>query len=224
MNKWNYYKTYIFDCDGVLLDSNPIKSEAFYEVALPYGKENAERLLTFHQESGGVSRFEKFHYFLESILSIPAQETEVHKLLETFGQIVFQRLLSCEETTGMREFIQALPRLARKIVVSGGMQQELREVFAIRNLDKYFDAIYGSPDTKFEILAREQREDLMKKPTVFIGDSRLDYEAARSYGIDFIFISDYTEFQNWEVFFKQNKAHTVRNLSEIVLPINLDLF
>jgi len=62
------YKTWFFDCDGVLLDSNRLKSEAFYEVALPCGKENAQALVEYNKRLGGVTRFEKFKHFFESIL------------------------------------------------------------------------------------------------------------------------------------------------------------
>ncbi len=210
------YSTYIFDCDGVLLDSNPIKSEAFYQVALPYGKECAEAFLSYHQKSGGVSRFEKFRHFYEYILNKQTDEAEVQKLIKTFGEIVRQRLLSCKETTGMREFVQALPQSARKIVVSGGMQQELREVFAKRGLDKHFDAIYGSPNTKYEILSKEQQAGLLKMPAVFFGDSRLDYEAASSFELDFIFLSEHTEFQDWQNYFKDKPVCVFKNLSELV--------
>ena len=58
------YKTMIFDCDGVLLDSNSAKSDAFYKVALPYGDNCARELLNFHKKNGGISRNKKFDYFV----------------------------------------------------------------------------------------------------------------------------------------------------------------
>ena len=60
------YKTWFFDCDGVLLDSNQLKSDAYYQVGLPYGKENAQALVEYNKRLGGVTRFEKFKYFFES--------------------------------------------------------------------------------------------------------------------------------------------------------------
>ena len=39
------YKTWLFDCDGVILDSNKIKTESYYELALPYGKDKADKLI-----------------------------------------------------------------------------------------------------------------------------------------------------------------------------------
>ena len=36
------YKTLVFDCDGVILDSNRIKTEAFYRTTQKYGEFIAE--------------------------------------------------------------------------------------------------------------------------------------------------------------------------------------
>lgn len=209
MNLENY-RTFVFDCDGVLLDSNHIKSEAFYETALPYGREAAECLLIYHKENGGVSRFEKFKYFFDSILKKPTDVFRLHHAIECYGTIVRNRLVSCNETNGIRDFLSKLPKSARKIVVSGGMQTELREVFTQRNIDIFFDAIYGSPETKKNILLKERESGLFCGPAVFFGDSRLDYEVALEFNTEFIFISGYTEFSNWESYFS-NKAVTIIN-------------
>ena len=62
------YLTLIFDCDGVVLDSNRVKTEAFRAAAMPWGRAAAEALVANHVANGGVSRYEKFASFLEHIL------------------------------------------------------------------------------------------------------------------------------------------------------------
>ena len=77
------YGTFVFDCDGVLLDSNRIKTEAFYEAALSYGEDAACELVRHHREHGGVSRQLKFAYFLERIVGQqPSSESAYQELLE----------------------------------------------------------------------------------------------------------------------------------------------
>lgn len=196
------YKTYVFDCDGVLLDSNRIKSEAFYKTALPYGEDKAFQLLQYHRANGGISRFEKFRFFFDSILQRSVDEHELKRTIENYAENVYGGLLACEETPSVQKFLSLLPDSSRKIVVSGGMETELREVFKKRNLDSYFDAIYGSPNTKYEILKREIEQGLLKRPAVFFGDSRLVYEVATEYDIDFVFLKSFTEFEGWEDYFK----------------------
>ena len=63
----NSYKTIIFDCDGVILNSNKIKTESFYKVAKKFGEKEAIKLVKFHLSNGGISRYEKFKFFLEII-------------------------------------------------------------------------------------------------------------------------------------------------------------
>lgn len=38
------YETLVFDCDGVLLDSNRVKTEAFWTVASQFGQAAADAL------------------------------------------------------------------------------------------------------------------------------------------------------------------------------------
>ena len=64
MNKLDTYDTFVFDCDGVILNSNEYKSEAFFKSTLKYGKENAKNL-RYHIKNGGISRNIKFKYFLK---------------------------------------------------------------------------------------------------------------------------------------------------------------
>ena len=61
------YQNLIFDCDGVILNSNKIKTNAFFAVALPYGQTAAQALVDYHLQNGGISRYRKFEYFLHLI-------------------------------------------------------------------------------------------------------------------------------------------------------------
>ncbi len=210
------YKTYVFDCDGVLLDSNKIKSQGFYDVTLKYGKESAEKFLYYHKQHGGISRFEKFKYFFTDILEMEVNETEYQELLYEYGNKVLDDLMQCELTTSMQEFLRVLPKDCTKIIVSGGMQIELRHIFEKRKMATLFDGIYGSPDTKRDILKRELNEGRITYPAVFFGDSLLDYQVAKAFDMDFVFLSEYTEFGEWERFFDDKPIQIYRNFSVLL--------
>ena len=68
------YKTILFDCDGVILNSNKIKTRAFKLASIPFGKEASNTLEDYHLRHGGISRYEKFDYFLTSIVQIKCKE------------------------------------------------------------------------------------------------------------------------------------------------------
>ena len=207
------YKTIIMDCDGVILDSNLIKSKAFYQVAIPFGEDNANKLVTINKKYGGVSRYEKIHMFMNDILQIEDQVLE-EDLIKQFGYICVDELMKCDFTPGLIKFLERT-RDKDVFVVSGGSQNELRNIFNKRRLSKYFEGIYGSPETKKDLVEMLRDDILINSPYVFIGDSRGDYDAAESIGADFIFMSEFTEFYEWKRFFNDKKIKVVNNLSDL---------
>ena len=88
------YQTLIFDCDGVILNSNNVKTQAFYDVTQVYGRESAQALKDYHIKNGGISRYKKFEYFFTNILKRPARPQEIDKLLSDFSKKVREGLRS----------------------------------------------------------------------------------------------------------------------------------
>ena len=193
------YQTLVFDCDGVILDSNQIKTRAFYNTALPYGPDMANALVAHHKQHGGISRHLKFRTFLRDIVQQQPSEMALKDLLHRYAAEVRAGLAQCPMAPGLASWREAMPN-SRWMVVSGGDQTELREVCAARGIADWFDAgIFGGPDDKDTILARER--PALRLPAVFFGDSRYDYEAATRAGLDFVFVSGWTEFAGWESYF-----------------------
>lgn len=200
------YKTLVFDCDGVILNSNKVKSNAFYQTTLPYGKAAAKAMLEYHIEHGGISRYEKFTYFLDKIM--PSTTADIgpglEQLLKNYANIVKQGLLGCEIAQGLYE-LREYTKHAKWLIVSGGDQAELRDLFARRDISNLFDGgIFGSPDNKDIILSREKGNGNIQHPALFLGDSKYDYQAANTAGLDFIFLTSWTEVDNLELWISNN--------------------
>lgn len=214
------YKTIVFDCDGVVLDSNGVKTEAFRVAALPWGVVAAEALVSYHVENGGVSRYAKFKRFLDEITPkvVPDQEGPgLEEMLVEFSSAVRRGLETCPVAPGLHELKAQLPA-CRWLVVSGGDQSELREVFGNRGLAELFDGgIFGSPDEKKLILARELTSGNIRMPAVYLGDSRYDYECAVENGLDFIFVSAWSEVADWGSFIAKNRISSVRRLADFLV-------
>lgn len=200
--KIGLYNTLVFDCDGVILNSNKVKTDAFYQAALPYGEAAAQALVDYHVAKGGVSRYLKFSHFLEHIVPVHAlgrSGPSLDGLLEHYASAALEGLLTCEVAPGLHRLRELTPN-TRWLIVSGGDQTELRHVFAKRGLAELFDGgIYGSPDTKDEILARELQNNTIQMPALFLGDSKYDYQAASTAGLDFVFLSGWSEVKDWEL-------------------------
>lgn len=198
------YQTFIFDCDGVILNSNKIKTQAFYDVAKVYGHKPAQELKEHHMLNGGISRYRKFEYFLINILKKSLEQQELDRLLLSFSQEVKKALLICEVAKNIKE-LRCKTKNSKWLVVSGGDQEELREVFKKRKLDIYFDGgIFGSPDNKERILENEKNNFNINGKSLFLGDSMYDYQVASAAGMDFIFLNKWTELKNWRDKFSSN--------------------
>lgn len=224
MQSISSYKAIVFDCDGVILDSNHIKTEAFMSVVAPYGRKAAEELVRFHQVNGGVSRYKKFAYFLNEIFPKYGEgcaAPDIDQLLDSYARCVRSGLKRCSIALGLSEFREAT-RGASWFVVSGGDQSELREVFAERGIDYFFDGgIFGSPDTKEEILKRELKLGRLQKPALFIGDSRYDHVAASKVGLDFVFLCGWSEMPGWRDFVKVNGIRSAADLLSFLKEVEV---
>jgi len=189
------YDTLVFDCDGVVLNSNQVKTQAFFDVAKQYGLEAANKLVEYHVLHGGVSRYKKFEYFIQVILNKEIKKEELDSLLKLFAQTVRKGLLACDIAEGL-DTLREQTKGARWLIVSGGDQKELREIFELRKIASFFDGgIFGSPDNKELILRREEAKGNIKGKGLFLGDSQYDYQAAVQAQMDFMFISKWSEWE-----------------------------
>ena len=75
------YKTIVFDCDGVILNSNRIKTEGFEYSVKNFGDEAVKEIKNYHLKNGGVSRiwaqfdfFRPFEYELTPSLIVGSKE------------------------------------------------------------------------------------------------------------------------------------------------------
>ena len=200
------YHTLIFDCDGVILDSNRIKTEAFRKVAAPIDAELAEELVCYHVENGGISRYRKFDYFIgrcrERGIEVPSNEV----LCKRFGDRVRDALMDCPVTDCLPALRAATPG-STWMVASGADQAELREVFKARGLASLFNGgIFGSPTGKREIVRETFEKHGKPRPALMLGDSREDFHAARGAGIDFVFVSAWSEFDGLDTFAAENNV------------------
>lgn len=221
MKNIDEYKTIVFDCDGVVLNSNRIKSYAFFKAALPYGQTAAQQLLDYHVARGGISRYEKFEWFVQNVVS-GQFGPNLEQLLDCYAAEVRKGLQVCD----ISPFLLVLrneTKHANWLVVSGGDQNELREIFFERDIEKFFDGgIFGSPTDKKEIMCAQINNGNIKLPALFIGDSRYDYIVATDFSLDFLFLHGWTEFLEWKQFCVEHRITYTESLQDLLLN-NCDL-
>jgi phosphoglycolate phosphatase-like HAD superfamily hydrolase len=212
------YKTIVFDCDGVVLDSNVVKTEAYFRTAKNLGATDteAQALVDYHVNLGGISRYHKFDYYIREILHQPVTDKAVQALLDEFSKELEVGLMQCDLAKGLFD-LRIATKSANWMILSGGDQQEIRTLFSKRKIDHMFDGgLFGSPDNKDEVLAREKSSANIQFPALFLGDSKYDFEAADRAGLDFIFLSDWTEVPDWQAFCEANKLTVLNNIAQLI--------
>lgn len=218
------YKTIVFDCDGVILDSNIVKTEAYYRTAKRLGvtDDQAQALVDYHVRLGGISRFHKFDWYLREVLNQPVTADAIQIWLDTFSEELEEGLMACPIAGGLED-LKAKTLNANWMILSGGDQQEIRDLFRKRILPTgellaslFNGGLFGSPDNKDEVLAREKASGHLRSPALFVGDSKYDYEAAKRAGLDFVFVSDWTEVADWQAFCSERHIQVLPSIASLI--------
>lgn len=214
---WADASTWLFDCDGVLLDSNAVKTAAFVNTVQPYGDAVVRDVVEHHVANGGMSRYAKFDRLFDVVLGRPPAPGELEHVLDEFSRAARCRLLACDVDPHATELLGELrARGARSYVVTGGATDEVRELLGHHGLADSFVDILGSPTSKSAILARLADRGVLDD-AVFVGDSRLDMEVSGMYGLRRIFVTHWSEFEQWALFVEANPdIAVVDDLAEVL--------
>ena len=143
------YNSIIFDCDGVILQSNQLKTQAFRKALSNEPIELVKKFIDYHKQNGGISRYLKFKYFYNEIKNESYSDQEINLAIDKYSKLVREELLLVEYVPGFLSVINFLNKHKIKcFVISGGDQLELNNIFKKRNIYKKFFRILGSPVSK----------------------------------------------------------------------------
>jgi len=212
------YNTIIFDCDGVILNSNFQKIEAYRNTAIKYGasKIQAEELVSYHVSLTGISRIVKFKYFLKEIMGEAITDASMKKLVDNLNVEVINLLKDCEVATQIKK-LKSQTKKTTWMVASGGDQEELRFLFKEKGITSFFEGgIYGSPSSKYQIVEKKLK-DKNFLPALFIGDSLYDIQTAKEYNLDFIFVYGWTDLKDWENICNENNLVYIEKIQDLIL-------
>lgn len=179
----------VFDFDGVILDSVDVKARAFRELFRDHG-EWVDRIVQFHLDNPGMSRFDKFRFIYQTYLGRSLEDGESDALGQAFSRLVYQEILACPFIRGAPEFLERRRKEYAMFVASAAPDVEVRDIVACRGLAGFFRGVYGSPRAKPDLL-RQILVDQGLAPwqAVFIGDAVADQRAAQAVGMPFIAVA-----------------------------------
>lgn len=193
MPQLSEYEVYIFDCDGVILDSNQLKIEAMENALAAHfsAQDPIAECVNYFRHNFGKSRFHHIAHFLNVILDIKEEQKDKLEqlILADFSKQCRTLYLSAELTPGFMVFLEQCK--GKRYIASGSEQSELRDVFFRRCLDIHFDGIFGSPTPKAELI-KHILEQEQNTNAVMFGDAESDMLSAQHNHIDFVFYSPYS--------------------------------
>lgn len=199
----------ILDFDGVVVESNNIKRQAFSEMFKKY-TDQYEQIIRYTNTHNHVNRHDKFKYIVEEILHQEFTKKRSDEMASQFSTLTRDKIIQCPFVEGAYEFIKYFSSAQYPLYIASATPfDELKIILNARKLYNYFNVVYGAPMPKKEMFRDViQREAILPKELLFIGDSIEDYKVAEESGISFIGrISDYD--------FKGLKVKSFKTMSEI---------
>lgn len=180
-------KNIIFDFDGVLLDSVPVKTEAYRELFNKFSNNIVEKMVKYHELNGGISRYKKIQYFFNELLGEDVSEEKIQEYALKYSELT--KIELTHEKYLIKDTLNYIKLNSKKInmhIASGSDNTDLIYICNKLDLNKYFLSMKGSPKVK-SLIVKEILDDnrYKKEETILIGDSINDYEAAKINGIKF---------------------------------------
>lgn len=184
---------HIFDCDGVLLDSNFLKLDALSNALAEVGAPSSfiELAIEEFRSNFGRTRNEHFKVF-KSFVSENGFDFNDYKkqiALNRYSDIVMQLYKDCKIIEETQKYIE---RIKNFYVISASDQKELKEILPNLYSELKSSYIFGGPVTKIKNIKMLQAKYKKNVNFIFYGDSVADAKAALSTNINFIGLIKYS--------------------------------
>tara|TARA_B100001250_G_scaffold253209_1_gene217725 strand:- start:1499 stop:2140 length:642 start_codon:yes stop_codon:yes gene_type:complete len=192
----NKKKIFIFDFDGVIVDSNRIKAINFYKIFETRNNFLKKKIIDYHNNNIGENRAKKINYFINNFSELKDFTLKKQLLLNRFSYQCVNDISICKEIPGAYKFLQILKKQKSKMILCSATPiNELKKILGNRKLDKFFDIICGYPNKKDEFISNLIiKKKYNKTQIVYFGDSNSDYLAAKKNNIDFIHVNSNKNF------------------------------
>lgn len=191
-------KAIVFDFDGVIVDSNRLKEEAFFRVFEGSREVSRELVADVLRRNFGT----RFDILRDILTRSGAGEDRIVQLMDEgarrFDALVQGEIAERGLVDGARELLASLGEKFCLYINSATPETALQATIARLGIGHHFRGIHGMPPalTKEENLrAILSREGIDAKETVVIGDGIGDLTSARALGTHFIAIA--SGFYDW---------------------------
>ena len=187
-------KVHVFDCDGVILDSNESKLFALKATLTYLGCPDLFIIWAVEEFRCNFGRTRTAHFQVftkhRCTSGFILDESLQSDFLDYYGRKVRELYVSCPIIDETYLFLTQRP-VSAIYVVSASDQGELRELLPLRIEGIDPEKIYGGPSEKFQNLLKVA--DIVElKNMNFYGDSMQDALAAKKTGVSFVGLTKYS--------------------------------
>ena len=182
----NRYSIIFWDFDGVIKESNQVKTEAFVKLFQESSDGVLRKIRNHHIQNEGMSRFDKIPIYLKWS-GIKVSEKNIEIFSKTFGNLVVQSVIDSPWVEGVQRYLELNSKKQKFVLVSATPKQELEYILKKLNIKVFFEKIYGAPDKKdIAINNFLKTVNVCLDDCIMIGDAMSDLNAANSNNIDFL--------------------------------------
>lgn len=188
-------KIYIFDCDGVLLNSNKLKILAVKQTlkSLNCSDIFIEWAIEDFRQNFGRTRIEHFSNFVKksSTYKLKLSPDFINIAIKNYSELVVEAYKNCEVINETLDYIHQVASEDTVWVVSASDQNELVHILPKKIPMIKKTHIYGGPKSKIENI-KSIIKNFKDCSFYFYGDSVQDARAALSSNINFIGLTKYS--------------------------------
>ncbi|MCL5029016.1 MAG: HAD hydrolase-like protein [Bacteroidetes bacterium] len=192
-------KIVVFDFDGVLVDSNKIKYDAFFKLFPENSKAGsiAKKVLKNHREDSRFFIIRKVVEELNTGIGSKNISSLIDYYINEYGNIVESCVATVSEIPGAGNCLSELYLSYGLYLISSTPFDSLMRIIKTRSMESYFKRIYGFPMTKINSLAEILKKDnIVPEEVLVIGDGLVDLEMAKYFGCNFVGVKN--EFNSLE--------------------------
>ena len=189
------FKVLIWDFDGVIVDSNNIRDNAFCYALNDFDKFKVNELLIYHRENGGLSRYAKFDWFFKKFSSSVSEKYREH-VLKRFSEYCLSRITDPQilrkEVMDVINFLYKEKKLM--YIASASSNEELNFAAKELKIAHFFNDILGSPRNKIESVKqiKDLNNSYPNSDFILVGDAINDLNAASQNNINFLGHNNYS--------------------------------
>ncbi|AMJ61517.1 HAD family hydrolase [Bosea sp. PAMC 26642] len=185
----------VFDCDGVLIDSNRVKGAAFRAALAGESEPGIARFFADFHAWPGQTRFALFARYFRDSAGYADWERRVTRSSEGFATTMQEVLTACQPLPGIDRYLDWLTSEGVPCaVVSAAQKADLDRVVVARGWSRHFVRICGAERGKPAEIEALLADGLLKRPLLYFGDTIVDMEAAEAVGARFCFVSSASEW------------------------------